>query len=605
LEDKLKLDVEDAQVGLTDGIIVNNESQHQAKTNSEAFDSDSPWSRACGGTTLRNALYAAAQWLDQHTEAINALNVYPVPDGDTGTNMSRTMLAAVDELKNYELQDVTAEQVAKRFSDAALMGARGNSGVILSQIIRGLAESMHGKEQFTAHDLANGLVKAKEMAYRAVIKPVEGTMLTVVREVSEATITAAEQHNNILYVLIKAVDAARESVARTPTLLATLREAGVVDAGGHGCFVLLEGILKHLRGEKLVKTELNEVEKAQPKLDTLTNADTAMDEGDAFGYCTNFMLYAREPLNFEQVRARMVDMGQSAVIVGDARMVKVHIHTEDPGAVLSYAVSLGALDQIKLDNMQVQHEQKFLKTNNNNNNKPSAEGVIEEDFPLAEGLSSVAIVAVAAGEGLSQTFKNAGAAYVVHGGQTMNPSTQDLLQAVNKVPGDSVIILPNNKNIIMVAQQVAALPGNKKVVVVPTTTIPQGITALLSFNYAADLKENATHMQESLGLVKTGEVTRAARSATVNGISVAEGQWMGLLDDEFVLAAESKEATIWQLLEKMEAADHEILTFYYGQDVSEAEAHSMQAQVQARYPRQTVELVWGGQPHYHYIISVE
>ncbi len=561
---------------------------------------DPVWGQPCSGASLRQALYASAEWLEQHTEAINALNVYPVPDGDTGTNMSRTMLAAVEELKATAHDGDTAEQVGKRFSDAALMGARGNSGVILSQIIRGLADGLQGKEKFTAQDLADGLVKAKERAYRAVIKPTEGTMLTVVREVSEAAQAAAKEHNNIYYVLKKAVDMARDSVARTPTLLATLREAGVVDAGGHGCYVILEGALKHLRGEKLVKTELSEVEKAKPKV--ALKEDDDMDESEAFGYCTNFMVFAREPMDFERVREQLVEMGRSAVIVGDSRMLKVHIHTEDPGRVIAFATGLGALDQIKLDNMQVQHERDFLK--GQGKATPIAPEAAEE-IPSEANPSDISIVAVAAGEGLGKAFKNAGASFVVQGGQTMNPSTQDLLEAVKKVPGQNVIILPNNKNIIMVARQVENLPTGKKVKVVPTTTIPQGVTALLSFNYAADLEDNATQMTESLSLVKTGEVTRAARTATVNGISITEGQWVGLLDDALALAAESKEDTVWQLLEMMKAADSEILTFYYGEDVSAAEAEIMQSQAQARYPSQTVEVVAGGQPHYHYIISVE
>ncbi len=588
------------QLHIDGGGVATEKLPHGANGVREETTPDPAWNRACDGPTFRNAIYASTHWLEQHTEAINALNVYPVPDGDTGTNMSRTMLAAVEELKSHAGEDLTAEQVGKRFSHAALMGARGNSGVILSQIIRGLVDGLQGKEQFTAQDLATGLVKAKEMAYRAVIKPTEGTMLTVVREVSEAAVIAAAQHNNIMYVMTKAVEAARDSVARTPTLLATLREAGVVDAGGHGCFVLLEGALKHLRGEKLIKTELSEVERATPKLSV--NHDDAMHNGEAFGYCTNFMMYAREPMNFDEVRSKLIEMGQSAVIVGDSQMLKVHIHTEDPGEVLSYATSLGSLDQIKLDNMQVQHERDFLKGGSPSS---SAAASVDDELASGEALSEVSVVAVAAGEGLGKTFRNAGASYVVEGGQTMNPSTQDLLQAVKKVPGQSVIILPNNKNIILVAQQVTALPTGKKVVVVPTTTIPQGVTALLSFNYTADVEENAALMKESIPLVKTGEVTRAARTATANGVAVVEGQWMGLIDDELALATESKEDTVWQLLARMEAAEHEILTFYYGQDVSEPEAQIMQSQVQARYPDQSVELVWGGQPHYHYIISVE
>ncbi len=561
---------------------------------------DPKWNRSCSGTGLREVLFATAGWLEQHTEAINALNVFPVPDGDTGTNMSRTMEAAIKELETNFANKDSAEAVGKRLSYGALMGARGNSGVILSQIIRGLADGLQGKEQFNGLDLALALVKAKEMAYRAVIKPVEGTMLTVVREASEAAMLAAQKHNNIMYVLTHAVEAARESVARTPTLLPALREAGVVDAGGHGCFVLLEGALRFIRGEEMVKHGLSEVEQARPNFDNKEAGPTNdHDEMEAYGYCTNFMLYPSQPVNFEEVRDELVKLGQSAVIVGDNSMVKVHIHSDNPGAIISYATTLGALGQIKLDNMQTQHEEAFQKKTAN-----PVEAASDDDLNTDLPPSEVSVIAVVAGDGLSQAFKNFGAGYVVQGGQTMNPSTEDLLKAVKKVPGQSVIILPNNKNIIMVAQQIAALT-DKKVTVVPTATVPQGITALSRFNYEAGLEENAAAMTAALPEVKTGEVTRAVRTATVNGVSVTEGQWVGLIDDVLSIAAESKEETIWQLLEKMEAADHDLLTFYFGQDVSEPEAQTLQAQVQARYKNQTIELLRGGQPHYHYIISVE
>ena len=562
---------------------------------------DPRWDGTCSGSSLREVLFASAHWLGQHTEAINALNVFPVPDGDTGTNMSRTMEAAVKELENSPDDHDSAEYIGKRLSYGALMGARGNSGVILSQIIRGLADGLQGKDRFNGLDLAHALVKAKEMAYRAVIKPVEGTMLTVVREAAEAAEAAAQKHNNLLYVLSRAVEAARESVARTPTLLTALRDAGVVDAGGHGCFVLLEGALKFVRGEEMVKTGLSEVEQVRPVF--AGKAKNEHDSMDDFGYCTNFMLYPASPINFEEVRDNLVKMGQSAVIVGDDSMVKVHIHSDDPGAIITYATSLGSLGQIKLDNMQTQHEEAFLKSDKGSSAHDEATDDLDEDTGSASS-NAVSVIAVAAGEGLAAAFKNFGASYVVQGGQTMNPSTEDLLKAVKRVPGHSVIILPNNKNIIMVAQQIAALT-DKQVLVVPTATVPQGITALTRFNYEAALEENAAAMTEALPEVRTGEVTRAVRTATVNGVAVTEGQWIGLIDDELSLAAESKEDTVWQLLEKMAAADHDLLTFYYGQDVSEPEAQTMQAQVQERYATQSVELVWGGQPHYHYIISVE
>jgi uncharacterized protein len=566
---------------------------------------DARWGRPCSGAGLLEALNASARWLAQHVEAINALNVFPVPDGDTGTNMNLTMEAAVKEVETKSHTGDTAEHIGKLLSFGALMGARGNSGVILSQIIRGLADGFSGKQHVDGHDFAHALVKAKEMAYRAVIKPVEGTMLTVVREASEAAVSAAGRHNNLYYVLLKTVDAASEAVKKTPTLLPVLREAGVVDAGGHGCYVLLEGILKHMRGEELVKTELSEVEQAKPKFDSSVTDN--LDELDAFGYCTNFMLLTAAPVDFDKVRDELVGMGQSAVIVGDQSMVKVHIHTENPGKVISYATSLGALTQIKLDNMQIQHEEAFGNSSNKSETKNAKTGSVladeDQDVPDAEP-DSISIVAVAPGRGLFDVFKGFGVSYAVTGGQTMNPSTEDLLKAVERVPGNRVIILPNNKNIIMVAQQIATLT-KKEVAVVPTKTIPQGITALTRFNSDASLDENREMMTAALGDVKTGEVTRAVRTASINGISVTDGQWIGLIDDELRLATDSKENAVWELLDRMSATNAELLTFYYGQDVSEPEAETMRSQVEARFPDAAVEMLMGGQPHYHYIISVE
>lgn len=553
----------------------------------------SPWGRSCSGAELKKALIASALWLEKHTEAINALNVFPVPDGDTGTNMSKTMEAAVKELES--IGEATAEHVSKRLSFGALMGARGNSGVILSQIIRGLAEGLHTKDHFTARDLAFALTKARDMAYKAVMKPVEGTILTVVRESAEAAEAASHQHDNFIYVLTKAVEAARDSVARTPTLLDKLREAGVVDAGGHGFFIILEGALKHIRGESLEEADFS---------DPLYKKATIVDEGeehkmDEYGYCTNFMLYANDEFSFEEVRDKIAAMGNSAVIVGDNVMVKVHVHTENPGAIISYATSLGALSQIKLDNMQLQHEAAFGEKLNSKTETPEDHEEIDTTLP-----GNISIVSVVAGKGLARTFKDLGVSSVIHGGQTMNPSTQEMLKAIEKLPNDQIIILPNNKNIILVAQQVQALT-NKRVEVIPSATVPQGIAALFNFNFEENLDENLERMKAAIHSITTGEVTRAVRNATVNGVAVTDGQWIGLLDDELSIAAESKEETVWQLLEKMDATNHELLTFYYGEDVSDPEAETFQAQVEARYPNAEVTFVRGDQPHYHYIISAE
>lgn len=570
----------------------------------EATNSSSAPSQTYNGLDFKAALISSAKWLEKHLEAINALNVFPVPDGDTGTNMSRTMEAAVAEIAGVE--DRSVEAVSKKLSFGALMGARGNSGVILSQIIRGLAEGFGGKVEITASELAFALSKSKEMAYKAVMKPVEGTILTVVRESAEAAERAAKEENNFMHVMTATVNAARDSVARTPTLLATLREAGVVDAGGYGYFILLEGALRYMRGESVEVAEQNEFEKAKPTFKPNDNDGAEEHRLDEFGYCTNFMLYAAAPVNFEQVRDNIAAMGNSAVIVGDSAMVKVHIHTEDPGKVISYATGLGALGQIKLDNMQFQHEEAFR------HGTESGKTLLQQEADLYENDSGdapviaakVSLVAVAPGEGLAQIFKAFGVDKVVSGGQTMNPSTQELLMAAESLPSDEVLILPNNKNIIMVAQQLQSL-SEKRIGVVPSVTIPQGIMALQAFNYEGDLEENRQAMTAVLNSVATGEVTRGVRTATVNGVAVEAGQWIGLLDDQLSIAASSKEEVVWQLLEQMEASDRDLLTFYYGKDVSEVEAEALKARAQQLYPKQSVELVSGGQPHYDYIISAE
>lgn len=560
------------------------------KIQDETINEREVWGNVCDGKGLKAVLLACSKWLEEHVEVINALNVFPVPDGDTGTNMSRTFQAAV---ANLDLMESDApDHISQVVAREALMGSRGNSGVILSQIIRGLYEALKNKQSVTAVELTHALVKAKEFAYKALPNPAEGTILTVVHDAADAAQEALKRHNNIYYVLRKTVVAAKASVERTPTLLASLREAGVVDAGGHGFYVILEGALRFIRGESLIKTEFSEIEKQRPNITNLRREDNEHTL-DAYGYCTNFLVITNESLNFETVRQTILDMGKSAVIVGDAKLVKVHIHTDDPGKVLSYATSLGVTSQIKIDNMQLQFDELYGK-------KPAEpqEGV------NSSSEHEIGIVSVVSGTGLSTIFKNFGTDKVVNGGQTMNPSTKDLLKAVESLPQQKVILLPNNKNIIMAAKQVPQLT-KKQVVIIPTTTIPQGVTALSRFSPASSLEENNAQMIAAISEVVTGELTKAVRTATINGLVVKSGQWIGLLNDVLKVGSDDKEDAIFQLLEQMAVDTHDLITLYYGDAVQNAEAIALQAKIQARYPKQEIELAPGGQPHYHYIISAE
>ena len=555
----------------------------------EAFDG-----RAATGKELREVLTASARWLEKHTEAINALNVFPVPDGDTGTNMASTAIAAVEEID--DMADATAEAVIKKLAYGALMGARGNSGVILSQVVRGLADGLSGKPTFRAADLAEAFAKATATAYRAVMKPVEGTILTVVRDAGEAAQRAAAERDNILYVMEETLKAAKASVARTPQLLEKLREAGVVDAGGEGYAILLEGAVKFLRRESLDIVALDATLSAKP----IFSDDHNEDE---FGYCTNFMLHADpagDGWDYDQVRADLSEMGQSAVIVGDDRTLKVHLHSEDPGAILQYATRLGALDQIKLDNMTFQHNKAFR----GGTATAARHSAPAEAAPVAAHTGHIGIVSVVTGDGLEEIFRNFGAGAIVRGGQTMNPSLQEMVAAVDSLPQDQVLILPNNKNIILVAQQVSQV-SRKSVRVVPSATIPQGITALTRFNFDSDLDANADAMTDALAQVQTGEITRAVRSVVTNGVEVQEGQWIGLLNDQLSVADDDQETAVWCLLDGMRVADHEVISIYSGSDVADGMAEALRAKIADRYDEQSVELYPGGQPHYDYILSAE
>jgi DAK2 domain fusion protein YloV len=534
----------------------------------------------CDGQGLKRLLEASTAWLERHTDAINSLNVFPVPDGDTGTNMLLTMQAALEEIANSPEHSVSA--IAHAAAHGALMGARGNSGVILSQILRGVARSLDQKDEFNASEFASAMKEATATAYKGVIKPVEGTILTVVREATEVAITATAEEEDLRLVLEKVVDEAQESVARTPSLLSVLAEAGVVDAGGQGLFIILEGMLRYIRGETV------EVDFALE-----TAVDLHVPSEDEYGYDVQFIIQGQD-LKLEEIRDTIAAMGESTLVVGDSATIKVHIHTEEPGTPLNYGARMGSLSKITVENLQEQYQEFILS---------QAQPPVPSSM-TSEEVCDIATVVVAQGPGLARVFQSLGASAVVPGGQTMNPSTEELLKAAEDFQTDQVIILPNNSNIILAAQQAQKL-SEKNIRIVPTRTIPQGVSALLAFNYQADLDTNTRVMERAIGEVQTVEITIATRSVRLNGVDVKQGEVIGLLNETLAASGSSPEQVIEEVLRQMKVEEYEIITIYYGENVTQGEAEALAARISQDYPEQEIELVKGGQPHYLYILSAE
>jgi DAK2 domain fusion protein YloV len=545
------------------------------------------------GIQWKQAVAAASRWLDRHAAGINALNVFPVPDGDTGTNMTLTLQAAAKQVAGSVSHSVA--EITSGMSYGALMGARGNSGVILSQVLRGFHRGLGNSETLGPAEWAAAMREAANTAYQAVLKPVEGTMLTVIREMADGA-EAAASTGDLLAVMSATVEAGRTSVERTPTLLQKLRDAGVVDAGGQGLYVIFEGILRFARGASVDTGDITTTGGAPLEL----APDGVHVAHGEYGYCTNFILVGKD-LGFPQVRDWIAEHGDSAVVVGDDRLIKVHVHTEQPGEILSYVCARGNLRQVAITDMQEQHEE-FLDMHEQAAAKaPAAPAAPSAGDPE---LSRIATVAVVSGSGLADIFRSMGATALVEGGQTMNPSTEELLRTIEALPHDEVIILPNNGNIIMAAKQTQALT-KKRVAVVPTDTIPQGMAALVAFNYEADLETNARAMEAAAQNVETGEITTAVRQVSMNGIEIQIGDVIGLHNGTLVIAGHSNEEVAHDLLAQLEAGERELITIYYGQDVTADQAATFAEQIRAQYPDQEVEVLPGGQPFYAYIISVE
>jgi hypothetical protein len=528
------------------------------------------------------------RWLERAVPEINAINVFPVPDGDTGTNMLLTMRSAVEEAGTGETEDVGT--VARAMAYGALMGARGNSGVILSQLWRGMADALAGKETLDGRDMAAALTKASSTAYGGLVHPVEGTILTVLREASEAARAAVDEvDGELMGVLERAVMAARETVAATPEMLPVLKEAGVVDAGAQGLYVLLDGALASLNGrgkEKNGGPDLVAV-KIEPLQQKCLPATTQVEV--PYGYCTNFVIQGKN-IDVDRLARKLRTRGQSLVVSAngssDVSVVRVHIHTFKPGDILNFAVTLGTLHNVEVHNMDDQYEE-FIKLQ-------------RSKLPQV----GTAIVTIASGDGLFDVFSSLGATIIVPGGQTMNPSVRQLLQAVEFAPSDQIILLPNNKNIVLTAGQVQSLT-EKHVHVVPSRTIPQGISALLAFNYDLGVEENAVAMTEALHTVATVEVTRAVRKTEMDGMKVRRGQFIAIRNDkELIATGDEIIDVVLEALQKTGTPEAELVTLYWGAEAETATTEAIAARIRERYGIE-VEMVDGGQPHYDYIISVE
>jgi DAK2 domain fusion protein YloV len=545
------------------------------------------------GIHLRQMLLAGAALLQEKKGELNSLNVFPVPDGDTGTNMSLTITAAVREV---ERANGDLGSIAGALANGSLMGARGNSGVILSQLFRGFAASLEAKVKASPMDFALALQEGVKTAYRGVMKPVEGTILTVAKEGAKAALQAARRGDDILGVLESAIRQAEITLNRTPEILPVLKEAGVVDAGGKGLLCILQGALMGLNGEGFANLP-HPGEVPLPVREGAKEGPASL----AYQYCTEFIIKG-QGLELEKIRVRLNDMGDSLIAVGTAELVKVHIHTNHPGQVLEVGLAQGTLHDVKIDNMAEQHREVLAV------HPPESDGSDSEPARAVmgggKGEEGIGVIAVALGEGITAILESLGVERVVGGGQTMNPSTEDLVRSIENSRYNKVILLPNNKNVILAAQQARDLT-EKEVLVVPSKSIPQGIAALLAFNPEADLGANGREMTAALKGVKTGEVTYAVRDSRFNGQEIRAGDILGLIDGKLSILGQEPEEAVLKLLDQLVEDTSEILTIYYGEGVSSSAARQLATRVRDEYPQCEVEVYEGGQPLYYYIVAVE
>ena len=537
------------------------------------------------GSDFRRMLISAAASIEIHKQQLNELNVFPVPDGDTGTNMSMTINAAAADLRKTD--EPSLEKASQVTASAMLRGARGNSGVILSLLLRGVSKRLKGAEIADGVLWANALQEGVDAAYKAVMKPAEGTILTVARLAATAARNAAMDNNFVESVHVAAIDAAKAALAETTNQNPVLKKAGVVDAGGQGWVFALEAMLSSMRGEDVVVPE------GMANADVKDAADFSDFDTDdiTFTYCTEFIISRENDLDPEKLRDFLSSLGDSLVLVDDEEIIKVHVHTNDPGKALHEAMDYGSFVTVKIENMRLQHTEKVMSE-------------AEKEPKIAEPEKPLGVVSVCAGDGLADVFMNLGVDQIISGGQTMNPSTQDILEAVNKVPAETVIVLPNNKNIIMAAEQVDALTP-KTVVVVPSKTVPQGVTAMLSFNPEGEVEENTEAMGEALDMVDTMQITYAARNSDFDGYDIHEGDYLALYGSQLFGTSQDIKVLLKSLAQKVADDGKEYVTIYYGADVKEKHAQKAADLFAEICPDADVNLLYGGQPVYYYMISAE
>lgn len=544
---------------------------------------------------LSRMFLAGAKNLEAKKEWINELNVFPVPDGDTGTNMTLTIMSAAKEVSALKNPDMAS--LCKAISSGSLRGARGNSGVILSQLFRGFTKGVRDYEEVNVGIIADAFDKAVETAYKAVMKPKEGTILTVAKGGAKRAREIADSGEEDLGIFFdEVIKYADEALAKTPDMLPVLKQAGVVDSGGQGLMQVLKGAYDAFCGKEIdltiADTKPASVGSAQINIDVQTQMDIK------FGYCTEFIIMLNRNFNIKQemdFKAYLESIGDSIVVVADDDVVKVHVHTNDPGLAIQKALKYGALSNMKIDNMRLEHQEKLFKMSEKQQ-KEQAEGMLKKD---------VGFIAVSAGEGINEIFKGLGVDYIIEGGQTMNPSTADMLEAIEKVNADTIYILPNNKNIILAAEQAAHMVENKKIVVIPTKTVPQGITAVI--NYVPDLsvEENTGTMIEEIKAVSTGQVTYAVRDTVIDDKEIKQGDYMGIGDSGILSNGSQMSEVTLEMVEDMMGGNKELISIYYGAEVTEEAAEALSSVIAGRYPKCDVELQYGGQPIYYYIISAE
>lgn len=557
---------------------------------------------------LSKMFLAGAKNLEAKKEWINELNVFPVPDGDTGTNMTMTIMSAAAEVSNLGANPAMAD-LAKAISSGSLRGARGNSGVILSQLFRGFTREIGKYQELDTIVLSDAFQKAVETAYKAVMKPKEGTILTVAKGAADKAMEMIGETEDLTVFLEEVIKHAEYVLSKTPDMLPVLKQAGVVDSGGQGLVTVLKGAYDALMGK-----EIDYTIEPSGTAGSVVKISQQAEEEIKFGYCTEFIIVLNQPLiekEENEFKAFLDSIGDSIVVVADDEVTKVHVHTNDPGLAIQRALTYGSLSKIKIDNMREEHQEKLIKDaekvaakqKEEDNARRSRQDAMVEKEQLPK--KDMGFVSVSIGEGINEIFRGLGADYIIAGGQTMNPSTEDVLNAIEEVNADNIFILPNNKNIILAANQAASLIEEKNVFVIPTKTVPQGITALINFMPDSTAAENAQRMTEELANVKSGQVTYAVRDTLIDDKSIKQGDYMGIGDNGILSVGKDMEAVTKDMVAEMADEDSAIISIYYGEEVEEAAAQKLGAEIEEQYPDCEVEIHFGGQPIYYYVISVE